>query len=483
LSITDTLDELGIENAAIQMEKDKLQDMPKPFLAHLNGNGGSFAMVNTRDKPENQFPGFFDRWGGVVVAAEKPENWQHKLNSQWLQKDKKQLAAVAATLLLLTAFILLVGVVSFNWLQAGLLLVAIAGVFISWMIVSKELGIENKLADQVCGKEADCNAVINSKTARLLLGIDWSDAGIIYFSYLLLALVISSFTETSDGLYTILSVLPACAIPVTLFSIYYQWRVIKKWCRLCLITAGLLWVQFFVLLPETVSLTKGGFNNVTLNPVLLTSFLLFITTAAWLWLKPLLKEKKKLETENFAGKRFKRNANVFMALLEKQRKINITTEGLGIVLGNPEAANTMVKVCNPYCGPCAKAHTVIDELLKTNGNVKVQIIFTAADDEKDKKAPPVKHLMALNDKNDTQLMQQALDDWYLAEIKDYEAFAAKYMLNGELETQGEKLKAMKAWCDEVKIDFTPTFFINGYQLPKDYNIEEVKYFLTSFTGK
>jgi uncharacterized membrane protein len=137
--------------------------------------------------------------------------------------------------------------------------VAIAGVFISWMIVSKELGIENKLADQVCGKEADCNAVINSKTARLLLGIDWSDAGIIYFSYLLMALVISSFTETSNGLYTILSVLAACAIPVTLFSIYYQWRVIKKWCRLCLITAGLLWVQFFVLLPETVSLTKGGF--------------------------------------------------------------------------------------------------------------------------------------------------------------------------------------------------------------------------------
>lgn len=360
---------------------------------------------------------------------------------------------------------------------------AIAGVFISWMIVSKELGIENKLADQVCGKEADCNAVINSKTARLLLGIDWSDAGIIYFSYLLMALVISSFTETSNGLYTILSVLAACAIPVTLFSIYYQWRVIKKWCRLCLITAGLLWVQFFVLLPETVSLTKGGFNNITLNPVLLTSFLLFITTVAWLRLKPLLKEKKKLETENFAGKRFKRNASVFMALLKKQRKININTEGLGIVLGNPEAANTIVKACNPYCGPCAKAHTVIEELLKTNDNVKVQIIFTADDDEKDKKAPPVKHLMALNDKNDTQLMQQALDDWYLADIKDYDAFAEKYMLNGELETQGKKLKAMKAWCNEVKIDFTPTFFINGYQLPKDYNIEEVKYFLTSFTRK
>jgi len=35
-----------------------------------------------------------------------------------------------------------------------------------------------------------------------------------------------------------------------------------------------------------------------------------------------------------------------------------------------------------------------------------------------------------------------LDDWYLADKKDYETFAGKYPMNGELQTQGNKIEAM-----------------------------------------
>ena len=98
LSITDTLDELDIDNTAIQIEKDQLHEMPVPFMAHLNGNGGEFVLVKNRDNLDKQFPDFFKRWGGVAIAAEKPEGWQHKLNNEWLQKDKKQYAAILFTL-------------------------------------------------------------------------------------------------------------------------------------------------------------------------------------------------------------------------------------------------------------------------------------------------------------------------------------------------------------------------------------------------
>lgn len=291
LSITDTLDELGIENAAIRIEKDKLQDMPLPFLAHLNGNGGAFAMVNTRDKLENQLPGFFDCWDGVAVAAEKSENWHSKSNNEWLRKDKKQLVNVAVILLLLTTFVLLAGAVSLSWMQTGLLLVAIAGVFISWMTVSKELGIENKIADKVCGSNTDCSSVIHSSVGKLPLGIVWSDAGIVYFTFLLMMLVISSFTGNSRQLYILLSIPAVCALPVTLLSVWYQWRVIKKWCRLCLITVTLLWLQFIVLLPQINTLLKGGLNKTSITYVPVAIFILFFVTAFWLWLKPLLKKK------------------------------------------------------------------------------------------------------------------------------------------------------------------------------------------------
>ena len=82
--------------------------------------------------------------------------------------------------------------------------------------------------------------------------------------------------------------------------------------------------------------------------------------------------------------------------------------------------------------------------------------------------------MAINAKYDIQQTQQALDDWYLAKKKDYDVFALKYPMNGELKEQENKLDLMKHWCDEAEVTATPTFFINGRRLPETYSINELK---------
>jgi protein-disulfide isomerase len=173
----------------------------------------------------------------------------------------------------------------------------------------------------------------------------------------------------------------------------------------------------------------------------------------------------------------KKDSRIFEALLAKQKRIAASADGLGITLGNPNATNTIIKVCNPYCGPCAKAHPAIHELLEANENIKVQILFTATADEKDYRNKPVKHLLAIDEKKDASLTDKALDDWYMAPKKEYDAFAAKYPMNGELKEQDKKVEAMNNWCNEVKIEVTPTFFVNGYQLPENYTISDLKYFL------
>jgi protein-disulfide isomerase len=50
-------------------------------------------------------------------------------------------------------------------------------------------------------------------------------------------------------------------------------------------------------------------------------------------------------------------------------------------------------------------------------------------------------------------------------------------MNGELEKQNNKIEMMDKWCKVTAITFTPTIFINGYQLPDAYTIEDVIYFL------
>ncbi len=91
---------------------------------------------------------------------------------------------------------------------------------------------------------------------------------------------------------------------------------------------------------------------------------------------------------------------------------------------------------------------------------------------------PVNHLLAIQaQSNDEQVIKHALDDWYLSDKKEYDVFAAKYVMNGELTKQGEKIEAMDNWCKSMNIHVTPTIFINGYQLPDAYNIEDLQYFL------
>jgi uncharacterized membrane protein len=261
LSITDTLNDLGIENAAVQIEKEQLAELPSPFIAHLNGNGGEFVVVNGIDRLENRVTNFFKRWSSIVIAAEKPERWEHKQNSEWLKKENANQLVLITVLSVLVMLIFLSMAISFSLLFTGLLLIATAGIFISWMIMSKDLGIDNKIADELCGANADCNSVIHSKKGKPPFNVNWSDAGVIYFSFLLIILLIGSFDNSLPGIYQFLSLLALAAIPVTIISVYYQWRIIKKWCPLCLFTSLLLWLQFFLLLPVGLGISKKWFEQ------------------------------------------------------------------------------------------------------------------------------------------------------------------------------------------------------------------------------
>jgi protein-disulfide isomerase len=269
-----------------------------------------------------------------------------------------------------------------------------------------------------------------------------------------------------------------------IFSVYYQWRVAKQWCLLCLCVQGLLVLQLATTL-------LGGWHTLlsfnTIEPGLIISTLTalvvpFIVTT--LLIPAFQKAKEGKQTSNEL-QRLKHNQEIFEALLQKQKMVAHVPDGLGITLGNPNASYKLIKVCNPYCGPCAKAHQPMEDLLENNPDVQVQILFTATNSEGDMKAPPVKHLLAIAEKNEEPMVKQALDDWYLAEKKDYEIFAAKYPMNGELKQQNAKIEAMKNWCDTTGIEFTPTFFVSMpndtnetvyYQLPSIYSVIDLKYF-------
>lgn len=490
-SISDSLQKWKVDNLALKVKAEALEQLPTPFIAHSKYAGGNFVLVNNvngavdyidekgkrRQKSKEEFN---KEWDNIVLLAEKNNDSGEK---NFATNRKKELLNNLHMPIIVTACLLLIifyGITTANLYATILLSLKFAGAIIAGILLWFEVDKSNPVLRQICsaGKNTNCTAVLSSKQSKLFNLISWSEIGFFYFAGSFLYLLLSANYHPDNHRETALSVLSwlnLFALPYTIFSIFYQWRIAKQWCPLCLAVQAILLLEFITCYFGYWHTNRSfNFSTNQLLP-LVTSFLLPV----FFWIAT-----KKAYLTAQEGKRYQKdlsklkyNKEVFQSLLVKQKAVTVSPEGLGITLGNPNAKNTIIKVCNPYCGPCAKAHPIIDEILDNNNDVKVQIIFNAKNDDNDKKAKPVKHFMALHEKNNNELIEAALHDWYSADKKDYDTFAAKYLLNGELELQGKKLEAMDKWCKEIGISFTPTFFVNGYQLPEAYSVNDLKHLL------
>ncbi|HVI47978.1 MAG TPA: vitamin K epoxide reductase family protein [Chitinophaga sp.] len=508
LSISDVLRSYGIDNLALNVEPAKLDKAPTPFVTTVKGKDSSvtfFAVV--KEAGENGFT-FYDpeqhtwstvskevflkKYSGTVLLAEVEDEAHagEKDYQKSLRKEKSQDFIRQTTAFGIPVIALVMGIMTFAQNGASALLplvfavLGLAGAIISTLLLWYELDQYNPVLQQICsaGKKINCGAVLQSGASKIS-GISWSTIGFTYFAGQLLLVLFTGIT--SPQALFIVSWLSILASPYVLFSVYYQWRVVKQWCVLCLC------VQALLLLQLAVVLTGGWYfvypEHAVVATLLTTILALAVPFIAATLLMPALQKAKESKNNKSELQRLKHNPEIFEALLMRQKALTVPTGGLGITLGNPAARHKVIKVCNPYCGPCAKAHPAMEELLEHNPDVQLQIIFTATNNEHDIKTPPVQHLLAIARQGDEAVTKQALNDWYLPEKKDYETFAQKYPMNGELKQQGPELEAMRDWCNAVNIEFTPTFFVSVlspagdgmqfFQLPKLYSINDLKYFL------
>lgn len=494
LSISDTLYSWKINNLSIRATAEQLPDMPVPFIAQLaDGKGEVFTTVRSfgpekvvisamgsRKWKTVDLTTFLDQWTGVIMVVEEGEQAGEPA---YALKKKQAMTGRAVTFLAVAMILLLWGnTVLSAFYESGtaaiipglLFTLQLFGSYITGLLLWYEIDKNNPSLKAICNghRQTNCDAVLQSKAAKLWDGVvSWSEAGFFYFAGSFLAVLISGLHKELLQLQAWLSVL---ALPYVIFSVYYQWRIAKNWCVLCLAVQAVLFTAGLLML-STTPLTLAGMG---LSTCLLQAACFVAPAIVWLLLRPLLLQVKDAMLKKAELARVKHHPQVFESLLIKQKQISHDLTGLGILLGNPASRNRIVKVCSPYCQPCARSHAQLDELLTNNPDLQVQIIFTAANADSDRRAAPVKHLMALAAKNDEALTRKALHDWYTEGAKDYDAFSRRYVLNGEEERQGEKLEAMRNWCDRMEISFTPTLFLNGYQLPEMYSASELKYFLS-----
>jgi uncharacterized membrane protein len=494
LCVSDSLTRWNIANAAGKIDPSEIDQLPTPFMAYTSSVESPLEIVTeVTDKSITLFSTkqnkqitesketFLKRWNGIYLIAEKNEQ-----SGELDFKSQKRTAFIKS--IIPGSLFVLLAVISGMFLQRNIelseinavlpayfqYLILFAGVIVTSLLLWYEIDSNNPLLHKVCTGiiKGNCDAILSGKQSKLFSWLSWSEVGFFYFAGGLLTLL---FAEPLTSSISIIAYLNILALPYTIFSIYYQGRVAKQWCVLCLS------VQVLLLLGGINVLVSGlsqPISEIEIASLYKGVLLYLIPVLLWFALKPYLLRLQEAKNTKREYLRIKFNAEIFDTLLKKQKQITVSADGIGIDLGNADATNTLIKVCNPYCGPCAKAHPEIERLMDEIPDLKVKIIFTTPNDPSHYAFNPVDHLLSIKHQNKNEkIIKQALEDWYLADKKDYAKFATKYPMTVDHGKQADKIEAMFKWCDDINISFTPTIFVNGYQLPDAYDIADLQYFL------
>ena len=491
-SLGNVFSKLNIPNQSLRISADQLGLVEAPFIAYMKdeNNGKDFVLVTANDESRVQYvtdnnktktvskKKFIQDWENIAFVAERADasgdaEYKKKLAASKKEKQKSNALIAGGITVGVMAAMLLFFTGAENLVAAlSILLIKLPGVAVTVLLLIYDIDKTNSFVKNICSatKQTNCDAVLKSKASKIF-GMSWAEAGFFYFAATTLFLLFPGIVIATK--FTWLAVANAFAVPYILFSIYYQWKVVKQWCPLCLAVQAVLAME---LGWSIFSFWKAPlWEPLQAATILAVAIVVILPIVLWFTVKPLLVQQKANKAYKAAYKRLLYNPEIFNGLLNQQRPVAEGYSNLGITIGNPAAANTIIKVCNPYCGPCAKAHPQLEEIIQHNNDVNIKIIFTATNNENDKAGKVVKHLLAIAAKGDIKQTQQALDDWYLATEKDYDSFAAKYPMNGKLKKQGDKIDAMSNWCRQAAIMHTPTIFINGKLLPETYSLDELKH--------
>jgi len=149
-SITDTLDYFDIQNIAVEVPKEALDQLPKSFISLVaTENGAEIVAVHTKNKFVHL----------AHTSLKQKKYTLEAFQSIWIPK--------------------VIG----NQIIFGIL--SIFGVLLSFLAVKESLGMQSETLQKFCTtvSKTSCNDVINTASGKLFGKLNLADAGMLFFGY------------------------------------------------------------------------------------------------------------------------------------------------------------------------------------------------------------------------------------------------------------------------------------------------------------
>jgi len=479
LGLSILLSDYNVENEAhkINNKEENINKLPVPFVAHF---GGDFVVVTKikndkvtykwNEKNINLDIGEFCKsWSGVALFAETNENSREPEYKKHIKNkvfDTLKLTALVAVSILIFGYALFNNASNFScWFFLSLIL-NLSGVYICWLLLQKQINTQSKFGDKICSlfSRSDCNDILATPAAKFFGLVSWSEIGLGYF---ISSIIILLFAPTLTVYYVWIV---AFSLSYTIWSIWYQKFKAKQWCALCLIVQVVFLLTFAVnLLFSKFSIPEFSFFN-----IIALGCLYLLPTLIINILMSRISNNSLLQNTTQELNSLKANEDVFKSLLKQQSKYEINKNDSQILFGNPDSNLFITIFTNPFCQPCAKMHERVEKfLLETDRKVCIQYLFSSFNPDLEF---AVKYLIAARLEKDQNEFERIMADWFDKGKTMKEAFFNDFQLditNPAIEAEFQK---HEAWKEKTQLRATPTILVNGYKLPDNYKIEDLRYF-------
>ncbi len=474
----------GVDTLAIQANYEQLKnDLPSPFIVHLSANNGMFLLAEKADDNHVHFinekhqieketkEDFLKQWSGSVMALDT--------DGISIQSSTSLPLSMAKYLFMIVSSILGVGLSIQQYVAhrdlynyAGLLCAAL-GLGVCTLLMIRFFNKNNTFVKQLCTAKKEeskksCDAILGSNAATIK-GVSLTEVGFITFSFMFLTFLLFPTAISSSLIFTMSCV----ALPISLYSIYYQYAVAKQWCPLCLYVQAAV----FLLFIAGVGLWDVSMITTFLTPAITKHVLLFaLLVSGYLFLKPFIEKyyDQTNEKVRYEYNQLKFNPKVMQLLMGGEQVIskpNFET----ILIGNPEAKQVITVVFSPTCTPCIEEQKNLLAMIQTKQNTRIEQIILAHPED------TAGHAIAMNmldayETLDTEFFMKrfvSFFDHYTAEqIKGWSVAVSD---PNKVERYTELLKKHSGWIDIQGVDSTPALFYNYKKLPREYSTEDLDY--------
>jgi len=359
-----------------------------------------------------------------------------------------------------------------------LLAIQLSGIICCLLLVIKSFK-SGAPEDRFCRliKKGNCTSVLDSRYAKIG-SVSLSEIGLGYFLFNT-SLLLFNYGNIEAAI-SIVTWSYMFALPVTVASVYVQYKIIKSWCLYCLLVQLLIWLGFLT-----------GFKHLTipvhanwLNQVRIAALSGIAILAGLVIVNIFIRQASKIRLLSKDLSRFKGNTSIFQKLLADT--VPVKTENAGaLTFGTPNSHFLLTMITNPFCEICKLTHKQIKDLYNKNRErFSLEIIFsidssTPYDPESDIIFAVCAYFVSLYHSGtcSQEDVLEILDDWYTTGVKNPEHWLKERRSGINKEVGRAVIQKHINWCKENLKNIVPVIFINHRLKPAVYRIKDLGVFV------